>query len=604
MTFKLTPGNVVTCKLNAHRTAWNGTICPFPTEWNCGAKEDFRANKCDRDMPRCFHMNVFRDSDPLFVADWNGIDWVLHDERHQLDDQILLFWSEATREMSGVRTPQRRVAVGAYRVKQCEQPGSPYTWDIRPHADAWVRFPKLEIACPASSYAGGNYVRVMEGRLLLRLFGSIRKEIGPGLTWHDPQDESRFRAFDSHLEGWLQAAAESRRAFQMRAKPKQVYSFGTASGQAVGSAGSLADQLSKIGPKLQFREPGDRGTSASPSAVAKQGTAPPSAVSEEPSEEVSPLIGEGQFTWISDIYGDNVARAVAIGALTKPFLILRGPTGVGKSYLARHLVEQDRFLLVPVGATWRGREDLLGYVNPVTGVFEASPFTRFLERAARAWDEGNPSPWLVVFAEFNLSQPEHWLTDVLSLSQAEEDAQRVIELGGTGFEPDGGGASVTRVPLSRAVRFVATINNDHTVLPLSPRVLDRSSLVELPMGPHDAIRRAGVTVEDDVIEAITDLDYELRARGTTFSIRTAQSLRRALDNQAALGADAWVIVDHILCQEVLSKIRLHAGDPGDGDLLDRLKAWQENRGSRLLRCAELFEGWGDQLAHGADVIQA
>jgi len=135
-------------------------------------------------------------------------------------------------------------------------------------------------------------------------------------------------------------------------------------------------------------------------------------------------------------------------------------------------------------------------------------------------------------------------------------------------------------------------------------VLDRSSLVELPMGPHDAIRRAGVTVGEDVIAAITDLDYELRARGTTFSIRTAQSLRRALDNQEALGADEWVILDHIVCQEVLSKIRLHAGDPGDGDLLDRLKAWQENQGSCLLRCAELFEMWGDQLAHGADVIQA
>lgn len=600
MSLNLPPGDGVICKVNAHRTAWNGTICQFPLDWDCGTKEDFRMNKCDHGIPRCFHLNVFNPEDPVFLADWNGIDWVLREEEDQLDDQILLFWSNATREMSGIRHPERRVVVGAYRVKGCEQRDSYYTWTIRPYEDGWVRFPNMDITCPAHSHAGGNYLRVVEGRLITRLFDTIDKEVESGGTWHDPGDKDRFAAFNRNLSQWLEAAAEQRQRWLAKPRPQRFFSLGASDG-SLGASGSLRAQLSRLHDGLRSSETARGARAPATDEPAAGAGATPLAKAPAGPE---PLIGEAQHQWIAEVYGESVARSIAIGTLTKPFLVLRGPTGVGKSYLARHLVAEDRFLLVPVGATWRGREDLLGYVNPVSGEFEATPVTRFLHRAACAWEAGSREPWVVVFDEFNLSQPEHWLTDVLSLGQASENSQRLIELGGKGFEVGGQETRVTRILLSKAVRFVATINNDHTVLPLSPRVLDRASLVELPMTPVDAIKRAGVDLDHELLAAITDLDYELRTRGTTFSIRTAQSLGLALEHRARLLSDEWTVLDHVLSQEVLSKIRLHAGDPTDVELLERLKGWQENHGSKLSRCAALLEMWKEQLDHGTDVIQA
>ena len=53
--------------------------------------------------------------------------------------------------------------------------------------------------------------------------------------------------------------------------------------------------------------------------------------------------------------------------------------------------------------------------------------------AAKAWDSGDRRAFVVIFEEFNLSQPEHWLSELLVRSQypATERIDRTIRLGGT-----------------------------------------------------------------------------------------------------------------------------------------------------------------------------
>ena len=53
---------------------------------------------------------------------------------------------------------------------------------------------------------------------------------------------------------------------------------------------------------------------------------------------------------------------------TKPFVILSGLSGSGKTKLAQSFAQwlcedETQYALVPVGADWTNREPLLGYVN-------------------------------------------------------------------------------------------------------------------------------------------------------------------------------------------------------------------------------------------------
>lgn len=115
-------------------------------------------------------------------------------------------------------------------------------------------------------------------------------------------------------------------------------------------------------------------------------------------------------------FGTHLVDALSVAFITKSLVILTGAPGAGKSWIASRLLDdnaRDRTVIVPVASTWRGREDLLGYVNPINGSFEATEFTHFLCGAQDAWEAGDRRARLVIFEEFNLSQPEHWLSDLL-----------------------------------------------------------------------------------------------------------------------------------------------------------------------------------------------
>ena len=127
MRLDLAPGNALACKVNGHRQSWDGTICRGPEEWDCGTKSDFRIDKCAAGIPKCFHLNLFHPAAPVFVADMNGMDWVLSGAEERLNDQILLFWTSGTSEPFGTRHPERRVVVGAYRVQRSIH-DSMYSW--------------------------------------------------------------------------------------------------------------------------------------------------------------------------------------------------------------------------------------------------------------------------------------------------------------------------------------------------------------------------------------------------------------------------------------------------------------------------------------------
>lgn len=615
MVFLFNPGQALGCNVNAHRSGWDGTVCSDASNWNCSADQDFRDGYCQRGEARCYHIHLFDSLQPKLQIDDNGIGWLLQVDPAALDDQILVIWGGDFGEPRGVKELRagRGPIYGAYRVKHCRkfERGYRVIWDVIPYADGWTRCYNLKLQRPSNRQLGGKYLREVDRHSLLRMFEEGRQiaEDKGDHGWHSPDDAARFRNFCENLEPWL---AQATKAAEARGHGPSLPGKPIERAVSGPSPSSPFTELRNLVPPSATPPSAPTATPPPPTPNVPTPTRAASPKPAEPAPEPQPAtkgfqwdLEPGAKKHLSETYGDDLLLAMRLAALTKPLLILRGNTGVGKSHVATRLVDDptgERTILVPVSATWRGREDLLGYVNPISSEFEPTPFTEFLFASASAWAKGDRRVRAVVFEEFNLSQPEHWLSDLLVVSQLEDQRHRQIQLGGK--QVRGRTPQDSTLFLSPALRFVATLNTDHTTRPLSPRVLDRAAIVELDLEPRKAVRLANAALAEEQLLPVTELDELLRRRGASFSLRTARSLSTCLERIDALGISAWQAIDLVLVQEVLSKVRLLARDPNDAELMKELERWSEKHGRNLARCSRTIESWSESLDGGADVIQA
>jgi hypothetical protein len=657
---RLEAGNVIAAKMNAHRHQWNGTICSQPQSWNCGTEVDFRANFCDTGIPRCFHLDVFKPSGPRFLTPDSSLVLAVQQQPKLFEDQVLVFYGGRFGTQQGIAPGDyEQTQFGFYRVKHASLDMSrpPYRLVIEPHADAWAVFPRMQLR-PAALRAlqGVAYLKQMRAKALkdaieasLEAAGSLPKSDG----W-SPELQQRLQRAREALPEWLEKAAEALAKLPPASEaPRISAAFGTLEGPLAAKLKGIRIATVPSAPKAASD---DDATPPSAAAVPPPVAPAPAEVADAPAEtedgrrheqvaeptadtraptpsqaEPTPTepavvpapqsVGAVDETdpvhtlpeplgrqVLQEQFGHQLVDALDVAFITKSLVILTGAPGAGKSWIVSRLLDdapRERSVIVPVASTWRGREDLLGYVNPINGQFEASEFTHFLCDAQDAWQSGDRRTRLVIFEEFNLSQPEHWLSDLLVRLEydAEQLADRTVRLGGTAIAGRPGRAcSVVLVP---SLRFAATLNNDHTVKPLSPRVLDRAALIEVTSSGRAALARADVQLGDDVEDVIDELNDLLEPRGAAFSVRSARSLQRAMEAASTNGMGLARALDLILVQEVLSRVRLLAGDPRDEQLLSRLQTWTQKPGcAELAGCAARVAGWADLLSAGRDVFQA
>lgn len=176
---------------------------------------------------------------------------------------------------------------------------------------------------------------------------------------------------------------------------------------------------------------------------------------------------------------DQLASFVAAQA-TKPFVILTGLSGSGKTKLAEataYWLSEDpekQVCMVAVGADWTNNEPLLGYADAINQGRYCVPASGILQLLDHA-QKTPKAPHFLILDEMNLSHVERYFADFLS---AMESSEPEIALHGQGALKAGELNVPARLTLPPNVFIIGTVNVDETTYMFSPKVLDRANVIE------------------------------------------------------------------------------------------------------------------------------
>ena len=278
---------------------------------------------------------------------------------------------------------------------------------------------------------------------------------------------------------------------------------------------------------------------------------------------------------------DSVVRRYHLSMSTRGFVILAGASGTGKTWLAQAYAEAvgARAKLVAVDPSWSSNEDLLGYLSPLDGFYHHTPFSEFVQDAAREWDSATnhgktAREFHAILDEMNLARVEHYFSRFLSAMELRSrQGSAMLDL-----------APGHSVVLSPNLKFAGTVNVDETTYGFADKVYDRAQLIELPLRREDVAKHVEGRPYASVVLAVADALHDL----SPFGFRVLDEIDQYVHGAAEIGTHWQVALDEELVQKVLPRLRgadhyldegLEAflGALGDGDFpLSRAKA-QEMR---------------------------
>ena len=198
---------------------------------------------------------------------------------------------------------------------------------------------------------------------------------------------------------------------------------------------------------------------------------------------------------------------------SKPFLLLAGISGTGKSRIVRELAracwdegsaefkaqKPKNFEMVQVKPNWHDSSELIGYVSRIDGVrYVIGPFLKFMVKAI----QDPETPYFLCLDEMNLAPVEQYFAEYLSVIESrkrQEDGtittDPIVDYSNTDeykslidqlfpnddnlrsqYLTEKGGKRLS-IPTNLVV--VGTVNMDETTFSFSRKVLDRAMTIEM-----------------------------------------------------------------------------------------------------------------------------
>lgn len=279
---------------------------------------------------------------------------------------------------------------------------------------------------------------------------------------------------------------------------------------------------------------------------------------------------------------------------TKPFMLLAGISGTGKSRIVRKLAQatvteelqkaegykgtnfaNDRwtlhspanFELIQVKPNWHNSMDVIGYLSNIPSPHYV--FTPFIEFIVKAWqhpevpfflclDEMNLAPVEEYFAEFLSAiesrsfEGEEYLTDPIIKpfnSFGEDVAKTMVNKLFPNFTAGDTESAITKVikhfrtrglTLPRNLIVIGTVNMDETTFSFSRKVLDRAMSVEMNEVNYDSFLTD--TTDDDLKAIVEAFEQNDDADLNALLVDRHIEAREIIDN---LGDDARFTIDYL-----------------------------------------------------------
>jgi hypothetical protein len=269
------------------------------------------------------------------------------------------------------------------------------------------------------------------------------------------------------------------------------------------------------------------------------------------SEQIAALGTSKPTTLISNL-GLNPSNRLLCALTAKPFAILAGGTGTGKTKCAielarkicqkRPIGEAADYEVVAVGADWTDTRPLLGYEN-ILGATPSYTVPKALDLIIRA--SRNPErPFFLILDEMNLSHVERYFSDFLSIMESKkiDTEASTIKLhsnkdGMPSTDGNVGGNVEQRIQWPDNLFVIGTVNIDETTHMFSPKVLDRAHVIEFK--PDESQITAGLKASW-VKTAQSEADDELKKEsekgawtdslsGMLFKENRVMKLRKSVD---------------------------------------------------------------------------
>ncbi|AGY77762.1 McrB family protein [Clostridium autoethanogenum] len=164
---------------------------------------------------------------------------------------------------------------------------------------------------------------------------------------------------------------------------------------------------------------------------------------------------------------------------TKPFVILVGISGTGKSKIVRLFAEaigantgNGRFRMISVKPDWNDSTELFGYKN-INDEFIPGQLTEIIKEASIHKN----MPYFVCIDEMNLSRVEYYLSEYLSLIESRKVENNEIITDNI-FSNSYINNKYCELYIPENLYIVGTVNMDDTTFQFSRKVLDRANTIE------------------------------------------------------------------------------------------------------------------------------
>lgn len=266
------------------------------------------------------------------------------------------------------------------------------------------------------------------------------------------------------------------------------------------------------------------------------------------------------FSLQNFFFSHEVLTRYYLSLKTKPFVILSGISGTGKTKIAQlfanYICQKDadgkkrRVAFVSVRPDWMDNKGLLGYYNILDEKYHS---TKMLDLLLDALEEPD-KPYFVILDEMNLAKVEHYFSDFLSIleSRTPDSPQgEAIELHSL---PEVNTLNGRKIPgsihIPANVFFAGTVNVDESTYMFSPKVLDRANVIEF--NEVDLTAYAGREIEQKI-------HFSLREGEVFDSFFDATSPPHFCQKEDYLALDDQAKEHLEKLQDILKEYNLHFG---------------------------------------------